>query len=892
MNTNGILKLGAAEVDLGAQVVRTPSGDHLLSHLEARLLAFLHDHRGDTLPRARLLQEVWGYSPRVESRAVDHSISRLRKKIEVDPAHPVFLRSVRGVGYRLETHLDPEVSPRASSDEGGFFGRTAPWETVATALDEGVRLVTLHGPAGIGKTRLCQELLASRRARQGHVFAWLLDATNGADVLRLVATALGIGGLDSGDLERDREYLGKVLALRGPLVLALDNVEHLVDDVSACVEGWLRHAPELQIVTTSRRRLNQPGEQVVSLGPLAESDAVALMVHRARGVRDGYDPDPEERATLGRVARELDGLPLALELAAARLAVLDAAGVEQRLGERFRLLKGHRTQARWNGLAEALRWSWDLAGDVEQSVLAQCAVFAGGFELDAAEIVVECGDHWVPDVIGSLVDSALLQRTDDDLPRFSMLTSVRALVLELGHPGDARLRHRRWCATKVASLNLDGPAGGRVARRLAVELPNLWAAHADAIRAGDRGAAVPLAIVLHKLSQRRGPPRDGLRAVEPVLTLLDEDHPDWVELRWRYGSSLTATHRYADARAVLQETAERSRTDQDQAKAYCAMLGVLAELGDAEGFNDAAQRADAAAMAAADERRRLIVLQNRTLWEWAHGSLDQAVAMAPEVVRRAERLADIPMLIDCLSARILVANAAGAYTEAIAFADRGIALAQEQDLPRKETYLAVNAGQAYLQLGQIDHALARLDEATALAARMGDLVHLYVARLFHAEAMIDAGALKSVGTILDGLDREPHPPAPTVGHVAMLRARLHAAQGMPDLALPVLENAVAAIRESSAAMPTTATQVFAHLACLLAGRDALSEADGLLTEATERLGGHAHPVCYQLLDAARMQVLLAQSRILRRQASEAKAEADDLLERLGSGPRDVRRLLS
>ncbi|MEM6926731.1 MAG: winged helix-turn-helix domain-containing protein, partial [Myxococcota bacterium] len=573
--------LGSAEVDLEARLVRAPSGEQALSDLEARLLIYFAGHAGTAVSRRKLLAEVWGYAPQVESRAVDHTIARLRRKIEPDPTHPRWLRSVRGVGYRLE--WDPTL-PELPRDD--FVGRTDELARVRAARSSGARLITLQGPAGIGKTRLAQQL-----ATAGPVTAtaWLRDARDAAGVLRAVARALDVDPERPDLVDVERARLGRVLNHLGPLTLVLDNAEHLHAEVIAAVEAWLPSAPALQVLVTSRRPLGLEDEVVVALPPLGHDDAVALMIARARRVRPRYHPLGTERETLAALATgPLEGLPLAIELAAARFGVLDLEGVAKHLQRRFQLLTapGRDTgDARWRSLEAALRWSWELLSPVEQSALAQCTVFVGGFDMAAAEAVIETEGAFVVDVVGSLVDHALIVHRGGEPPRFDMLDSVREFVAGEAVPGGAVQRHIRWCAEAVApTYEASGPNRIQARRAVIRERDNLQAAHRRALDARDVEAALALAKCLYRLTAQRGPDREGVPILEDTRALVPRDHPQWFELQWRLVDALRQSNQYERSLALVESSLEEAVTDQDRAQIHVSAQALYIELGDHDRF--------------------------------------------------------------------------------------------------------------------------------------------------------------------------------------------------------------------------------------------------------------------------------------------------------------------
>ncbi|WP_328955946.1 BTAD domain-containing putative transcriptional regulator [Kitasatospora purpeofusca] len=374
------------------------------------------------------------------------------------------------------------------------------------ALLRTARLVTLTGPGGVGKTRLALES-AGAAADAFPDGVWLVElaartspAADTAEVASLVADALGIrdhatAGPPPGPAV---DRLALALAPR-ELLLVLDNCEHLVQPVAELAERLLRRAPGLRVLATGREPLAISGETLHSVEPLRESDAVRLFAARAAAAAPGFVLGPANADAVAVLCARLDGIPLALELAAARVRALGVHELADRLGDRFRLLTAGRRDApaRQRTLRAVIDWSWQLLTDAERAVLRRLAVFAGGSTLTAAEQVCAAPDvpaETVLDVVGRLVERSLVTVLDDgDGPRYRLLESVAAYGLErLDEAGEARSTRRRHRVhftelAERAEPRLHGPEQHRWLERLDREGANLRGALADAATAdGDR----------------------------------------------------------------------------------------------------------------------------------------------------------------------------------------------------------------------------------------------------------------------------------------------------------------------------------------------------------------------------------------------------------------------
>ncbi|WP_116213039.1 BTAD domain-containing putative transcriptional regulator [Streptomyces olivoreticuli] len=382
------------------------------------------------------------------------------------------------------------------------------------ALLESGRLVTLTGPGGVGKTRLALEA-AAPAADAFPDGAWLVDLAAGTagagddtgGVTSAVATALGIRdhaavGLPAG---RAADRLAHALGPRR-MLLVLDNCEHLVQPVAELTERLLRHAPGLRVLATSREPLAISGETLHAVEPLRESDAVRLFAARAAAASPGFALGPANADAVALICERLDGIPLALELAAARVRALGVHELAERLGDRFRLLNAGRRDApaRQRTLRAVIDWSWGLLTGPERAVLRRLAVFAGGCALAAAEEV--CAGPDVPadtvlDVVTRLVDRSLVTVLDgEDGPRYRMLESVAAYSLDrLDEAGESRPTRRRHRVhyTELAERAepwLYGPDQRRWLRRLDSDSANLRCALADAAAGGDAADGDDLAV--------------------------------------------------------------------------------------------------------------------------------------------------------------------------------------------------------------------------------------------------------------------------------------------------------------------------------------------------------------------------------------------------------------
>ena len=363
------------------------------------------------------------------------------------------------------------------SSVSSFVGRAHELAEVAELL-AAHRLVTLTGPGGCGKTRLALETAADAAAdRSGGV--WLVELSGLADP-DLLADSL-LRAVDVGEapgvaaLDRVAEYLRDRRAL-----ILFDTCEHLIDAAAVVAERLLAGCPHLAVLATSREPLGVGGETTWRVPPLCLDDAVGLFVERARQSRPNFSLDAANTETVAGVCRRLDGIPLAIELAAARVRALSVERILAGLGDRFRLLAGGSRTAlpRQQTLQASMEWSHDLLSAREQVALRRLSVFAGSFDLDATEAVIAGGDIAeveVLDLLVALVTKSLVQADEDagGEVRYRLLDTIRHFgrdrLVDAGEIDEVRDRHLGWllALARSAAPGLDRAdvAGARPARR-------------------------------------------------------------------------------------------------------------------------------------------------------------------------------------------------------------------------------------------------------------------------------------------------------------------------------------------------------------------------------------------------------------------------------------------
>ncbi len=689
------------------------------THVGARafdLLMALLERRERVVGKDELLELVWP-GVVVEENNLQVQVSALRKLLGAKA-----LATVPGRGYRLAIEFDDEASSSAPPNRthnlpaqlNSFVGRERELDEIGKLLGT-TRLVTLTGVGGTGKTRL--SLHAAAHALDAFPDGvWFVELAPLADerlVAQAVATALGVKETAARPLV---EALENHVNNRR-LLLVLDNCEHLLKGCAVLAKKLLHSSRGLQILASSRERLHMAGETAypvtslavpdpvesadgakhaaIDLEALAKTEAVRLFIDRAVSAKPAFALTRHNAASVAEICRHLDGIPLAIELAAARVDSLSIDKIAARLGDRFGLLIGGDPTAtpHQRTLRASIDWSHDLLAEAERVLLQRLAVFAGGWTLEAAEDVCAGRGGRETGVLNRLIH--LVEKSLVVLgaggERYHLLETVRQYaqerLRESGNEDEVRNRHldHYLALAEKARAELAGPAQGTWLARLDQDRENLLAAHARADRAPDGASlGLRLAWALKPYWINRGFPELGLRLTVDALARSGASDRSHARCRGLFDAGQIGTYmgRYAEARRYLEES-----------------LAIAREIGDTRVATAALQPLGLACLGLGDKTA-------------ARAHLEEALVMARELGNPRETAAALNVLAQLLRSESELDAAEPLYEEALA-------LARKLDDRESIAIGLLNLAMVSIDRGSREAAAPMLLEALAIAEEIG-----------------------------------------------------------------------------------------------------------------------------------------------------------------------------
>ena len=636
-----------------------------------------------------------------------------------------------------------EVPHNLPYERDGFVGRTSELRALASRLDAGARLVTVVGTGGAGKTRLAR--------RYG--WTWLGDWPGGIFFCDLsecrtldgiwfaIASALAVP-LGRGD---PAVQLGHAIEGRGRSLLILDNFEQVIEHAGATVGQLLDRTSTASFVVTSRERLHLNGEASFLLGSLpVTTDSVDLFHLRATAQREDFVLTEVNREPVAEIVRLLDGLPLAIELAAARIGVLSPRQLLERLKDRFRLLAGSQATApRQATLRNAIDWSWGLLTASEQTALAQCSVFEGGFTLAAAESVLNLGDSGtsqVLDVIQALVDKSLVRtlepvegsRYELEEPYFGMYVSIREYAREKLHDDGSEVekavvdRHGDYFAgfgsdDAIEALSRHG--GGVRRRALAQEIDNLVTACRRALARGRVRTALAAYRASWEVLELTGPVSLAVTLGREVLACPGLIDRSLLVALATVALPLQRAGRMEEAAAVLERALELS-LKLSEGRLSGRILGQLGTLhldqGDAEKARSDLDGALARHRQVGDRRAEGATLSNLGNLYFDQGLMTEARQHYEAAMVVNAEIGNRRLEGTVLSNLGLLHSEQGRIAEALSHYDAALTIHREVGSRRLEGTVLGNLGLLHFENGELDDARTQYEAALLIHRMVGN----------------------------------------------------------------------------------------------------------------------------------------------------------------------------
>jgi predicted ATPase/DNA-binding SARP family transcriptional activator len=741
-----LLQLGRhseAVGDLSELVQRLPLRERIHEQL---VLALYRSGRQAEALRAyedvrRTLSEELGLDPGPELRGLERAVLHHDPALDWTPPPSEQTAGQSATAPAVESSVHA-VAPtgRLPIPLSPLIGRDAELTRLVDLL-HGHRALTLTGPAGAGKTRLAIDL-AARRTEP----VWYVDFSPIDDPALVAPTCAAATTVTLTPGEDAVRSIADTLASRHGLLL-LDTCEHVLSAAAELASTVLRAAPNVRVLSTSRRALGLSGEfawpvpplalpppDAVGAGEITSHAAVRLFVERAQAVRPDLDLDDRTAADIAAICLALDGLPLAIELAAARTDLLSPAAIRSRLTDRFDLLVdgGADAAARQQTLRGAIDWSFELLTSEQGTLFARLGVFAGTFDLDAALEVAGAGLPNALELLASLVKQSMVSRAGSD--RYRLLDTLRAYALgvlaELD-ADDTRARHATYY-TQLAErgeIAIRGPEQLEWLDRFRSDINNLRAALEWSLLTGDVGQAARQAGALAWFWTLNGMLTEAIDHLERLVGAQDISAAIRAKCVWGYALLAASLGRLETARDAGYLAAELGRGCGDPAgTAYGLNAAAVAEW--ALGHHDRSLRAHAEAielLAKIEDQWGLAVckvLQARTLFDRHDPDAPQ---VAREGVEHARRAGDLHVLGIALTQIAQLAIADGDPSAAVSGAAEALDL-QEQIGYTEGTVSALHVlGQAHRLAGDVNKARALHRRALALASRIG-----------HAAAMCEA----------------------------------------------------------------------------------------------------------------------------------------------------------
>jgi len=690
-------EVGPFRLDPSASLVTLSGVPVSLGRRAADLLTVLVRSPQQWMTKSQLLEAAWPGLV-VEEGNLAVQISSIRRALAQAPGGERWIETLVGRGYRFvgpvqtierpepaQASLPPERNHSLPAEIDTFVGRATALKEISSAFIKGARVVSIVGTGGAGKTRLAQRFGWTHLSRfpGGSWFCDLSAARTVDGIAHAVARGLDVplGGADP------LTSLTRVISERGECLIILDNFEQVAPHAPETLIQWAEHASKVRFLVTTRELLRVPGEHALTLGPLETDDATALFLLRASAAEAAFHPTDDDQPAILQIAQLLDCLPLAIELAAARVRILPPRSLLERMDHRFAILPAARGRAQRHATLRAtFDWSWDLLEPHEKAGLAQLSVFEGGFTIEAAEAVLDAPASGTPtfamDLVQALVEKSLVRRASER--RFVLLETIKAYASErletdpqYGGRSTARAtkaRHFRFFAgVDEAFATADRGA----------EIDNLVAACRRAMENGDAlSASGALARAWH-VFVRIGPYRTALELAESVQSMPGLNNSQRAIVDWVAGMALFVLGRGGEARPLFERGLAASRAAQDRHSESLLLRGLADELA-------------------------------------IEGRIEEALARGAQALTIAEQLDDRSLQCGALNRLGAALWRAGRLAEAKESYTRALRIARVIGDRRMQGALMGNLGIVHHDLGELDEAHDLYEQSLQCALELGD----------------------------------------------------------------------------------------------------------------------------------------------------------------------------
>ena len=720
-----VLRFGGFELDPANFQLRSGQQPLRLERIPMEVLLVLVERRGQLVLRREIVDRIWGRHVEVDvDNALNTAIRKLRHALLDDPASAQYIQTVSSKGYRFiaavtstprhgpaaPRRMFPPLTPSQAnlpSPTSSLIGRERELEE-AEGLLASCRVLTLTGPGGSGKTRLALQLAAeSVDCFPDGVFWVPLQAISDP---ALVEAAI------KGSVRAEGSLIAHVAGKR--MLILLDNFEQVVE-AAPVVSSLVAGTPNAKVLITSRAPLHLDVENRYPVEPLTEHDAQTLFVERAQAIAPGDYP----AAVVGEICRRLDGLPLAIELAAARVTLLRPDDLLARLEQRLPLLTNRSRDApdRQRTLRATIAWSYNLLDPEEQQVFARMGVFAGSFSLEAAETV--CDSRL--DTLESLVEKNLVRRWESG--RLGLLDTIREYAAERldesNEADDVRRRHAAFFLDVAEGANLNAgtldvrqPMRHDIAAR---EQGNIRVALAWAVAtsAPALGLAIATSVewfwIMHD-------PREGMRWFARMLELPEAER--------------VAAQTRAHALRAYGGCTDIAGDDEAATHLYEHSLALFSQLG--------------------DEHGRAVLLHRLGIQAMRRSELERAGELVKASHAIHERSDDRWGLAQTIGTLGALARDAGDDARALELIAKSASLARELCIPWWESGMLTELAQLALNAGSLDEARTRAREALALADRIRDRSGRVFGVGLFARLAVEEGQFELAGRLWGAIEHE------------------------------------------------------------------------------------------------------------------------------------------